>query len=241
MSPETIQRRKVSKYNDVWSYGVTCWEIYTFGLLPYLEKVDNDSVASFVVGGGRLQKPVNCDARIWSLIHSCWKPVATERPSFGQLMEEMLNAMNPLYRKKNVDQPDVYVSSGSGAFAFKVNGNVESSSAQPTRTTQASSSSSSSSEGAQQGLNWNEGGGSMSMSMSMRGLPALPVKKVSASESLSVLAMSIYDYQAESMQELSFAQGESLVILEKNEDGWWLAKNSIGSVGLVPCNYLNLS
>lgn len=48
----------------------------------------------------------------------------------------------------------------------------------------------------------------------------------------------IYAYQAQHHDELSFQEGDTLYILEKNEDGWWKAKCGSKS-GLIPSNYID--
>jgi serine/threonine protein kinase len=225
MSPETIQKRKVSKYNDVWSYGVTCWEIFTFASTPYFEYLDLKDVALHVVKGGRLLQPANCHANVWSLITSCWKTVPTERPSFALLIDEMLHAMNPLYRKKNPRQADVYFTPAKQQPQQDLN---SPSSPKPQPGTQPSAE-------AQQALSQSQGGSS-------KVLPPLPVKKVTPpppSVSLPT-AVAMYDYEASTLEELSFAEGETVVILKQDDSGWWMAKNSKGRVGSVPSNYLKL-
>nr|KAF6423248.1 nephrocystin 1 [Rousettus aegyptiacus] len=38
--------------------------------------------------------------------------------------------------------------------------------------------------------------------------------------------------------DLTFKKGEILLIIEKSPDGWWMAKNARGNIGLVPRTYL---
>ena len=50
-------------YNDAcilqWSYGVTCWEVFSLGRTPY-PTVPNNEMFKYISGGGRLEKPIPC-------------------------------------------------------------------------------------------------------------------------------------------------------------------------------------
>ncbi|KAM8786580.1 nephrocystin-1 isoform 2-T2 [Rhynchonycteris naso] len=46
------------------------------------------------------------------------------------------------------------------------------------------------------------------------------------------------DFTAQQSGDLTFKAGEILHIIEKNPDGWWMAKNAKGNKGLVPRTYL---
>ncbi|XP_038607338.1 nephrocystin-1 [Tachyglossus aculeatus] len=50
--------------------------------------------------------------------------------------------------------------------------------------------------------------------------------------------MAIGDFVAQQEGDLTIKKSEVLLILEKKPDGWWLAKNSNGSQGIVPKTYL---
>lgn len=88
MPVEAITRKKLSKHSDVWSFGVTCWEIFTFAHIPYYELEDNKEVITFVVKGGRLEKPENCPNGVWTIISSCWSNPPHSRPSFDSLRDD---------------------------------------------------------------------------------------------------------------------------------------------------------
>ncbi|XP_077650808.1 nephrocystin-1-like [Urocitellus parryii] len=46
------------------------------------------------------------------------------------------------------------------------------------------------------------------------------------------------DFTAQQVGDLTFKKGEILLVIEKKPDGWWIAKDSKGSEGLIPRNYL---
>lgn len=55
--------------------------------------------------------------------------------------------------------------------------------------------------------------------------------------SSSQLARAIYDYETQEEGELSFKAGDTIKILERNDDGWWLGQ--IGNKqGMFPSNYI---
>ena len=42
-----------------WSYGITCWEIFSLGRIPY-PAVDNSNIITLLKTGERLEKPDLC-------------------------------------------------------------------------------------------------------------------------------------------------------------------------------------
>lgn len=56
-----------------------------------------------------------------------------------------------------------------------------------------------------------------------------------------ILAVALFDFEAEEEGELSLAKGEKLVILDQSDPDWWLGKRvSDGARGLFPFNYADI-
>lgn len=82
--PEAIKDRKYSQRSDVWSYGVTVWEIVARED-PYPD-VDAIQVASRVCFNGlRLQHPYNCPPILSEIMDLCFQTSAADRPTFKML------------------------------------------------------------------------------------------------------------------------------------------------------------
>lgn len=47
----------------------------------------------------------------------------------------------------------------------------------------------------------------------------------------------LYDYTAQGEEEISFRDGDVIVVLEKEDDNWWLGALR-GRQGMFPCSYV---
>ncbi len=50
----------------------------------------------------------------------------------------------------------------------------------------------------------------------------------------------LYDFAADGEDELSVAEGERLILLERDSDEWWKVRNKNGAEGVVPAQYVEL-
>jgi len=84
MSPENIADRLYSKKSDVFSFGVTLWEI--FARRDPWDNKDALSVA-FAVKDGETLKPINCPPKIAEIMLSCFAFKPINRPNFDHLFD----------------------------------------------------------------------------------------------------------------------------------------------------------
>ncbi|CAI9728992.1 epidermal growth factor receptor-like isoform X2 [Octopus vulgaris] len=84
---ECIQHRIFTHKSDVWSYGVTVWELFTYGQRPY-ENVRAAHVPDLLEKGERLPQPNICTIDVYMIMIKCWMLDAESRPSFKELEVE---------------------------------------------------------------------------------------------------------------------------------------------------------
>ncbi|XP_063721288.1 uncharacterized protein LOC134847925 [Symsagittifera roscoffensis] len=83
---EAISKYIYSPANDVWSFGITLWELWTLAENPY-EDIDPFEMVSFLKEGGRLYQPQNCPDALYRCMCSCWAYDAVERPNISKLIK----------------------------------------------------------------------------------------------------------------------------------------------------------
>ncbi|OXA54340.1 Macrophage-stimulating protein receptor [Folsomia candida] len=82
---ESLMSLKFSTESDIWSYGVTIWEIFSLGDEPYPDLEDMLDMIRFLNSGQRLPCPKSCDAETCNLMQQCWEIDITKRPTFNDL------------------------------------------------------------------------------------------------------------------------------------------------------------
>ena len=82
MPPEALRKRRFTEKSDVWAFGVTAWELFTDGEVPYGFIASNEAVAERVCAGERLTRPGECPDALWSLLQRMWAESPADRPTF---------------------------------------------------------------------------------------------------------------------------------------------------------------
>ncbi|XP_054727303.1 tyrosine-protein kinase hopscotch [Anastrepha obliqua] len=101
-SPESIAYNKFSLKSDVWSYGVTLFEMFSRGEMPNLDpkrEIAQEEFLQRLQQGERLQKPDLCPQIVYNkLMLPCWQADPKARPTFAML----LNAIQTIEEREVV-------------------------------------------------------------------------------------------------------------------------------------------
>ena len=101
---ECLTHRKYSHKSDVWSFGVTLWEMFSFGATPTLagcqdfftcykrQPEDFQAWLSKLEEGVRLPRPDLCPALLYQVMLTCWHRTPQDRPTFQQLKRSLKQA-----------------------------------------------------------------------------------------------------------------------------------------------------
>uniref|UniRef100_A0A674MIX0 Receptor protein-tyrosine kinase n=1 Tax=Takifugu rubripes TaxID=31033 RepID=A0A674MIX0_TAKRU len=87
MALESILESTYTHQSDVWSFGVTVWELTTFGLKPY-DGIPAGEISSVLERGERLPHPPICTMDLYMIMVKCWMIDPSSRPTFGKLTAE---------------------------------------------------------------------------------------------------------------------------------------------------------
>ncbi|CAD6189232.1 unnamed protein product [Caenorhabditis auriculariae] len=85
LPPEAINDHKFNHMSDIWSFGVTIWEVFSYGQVPFSE-LSNHEVVSYAVAGLRPAKPKNCPEDVYDLMVKCWNGVPEHRSTAEDIL-----------------------------------------------------------------------------------------------------------------------------------------------------------
>ncbi|XP_051985705.1 receptor tyrosine-protein kinase erbB-3a [Xyrauchen texanus] len=87
MALESILFRRYTHQSDVWSYGVTVWEMMSYGVEPY-SAMRPQEVPDLLEKGERLSQPQICTIDVYMVMVKCWMIDENVRPTFKELANE---------------------------------------------------------------------------------------------------------------------------------------------------------
>jgi serine/threonine protein kinase len=80
-APEVFNFGTWSNKSDVWAFGITMWEIFSYGAIPY-PSMSNQQTVEEVEKGYRMPAPNECPPEVHKVMLKCWEKDPTERPTF---------------------------------------------------------------------------------------------------------------------------------------------------------------
>ena len=93
MAPESFFGRFSTK-TDVWSYGVTLWEIFTLcRKQPYEEITDEDFITNAQNGFKKntLDRPLCAPDEVYNVMIACWNYSPVQRPDFDLIYDQLFD------------------------------------------------------------------------------------------------------------------------------------------------------
>lgn len=105
-APEVIKSRKYSTYSDIWSFGMTMWEIYSFATMPFLSVSNSEDLLEKLQNDIRPKQPKNCPDAIYEWMQKCWMKQPSKRPPWNELtkgLEASLEVQKKLQNQVSYD------------------------------------------------------------------------------------------------------------------------------------------
>eukprot|EP01134_Creolimax_fragrantissima_P005780 CFRG5780T1 len=93
MPPESIISNVYTEKSDVWSYGITLWELFSNGGMPYRE-LKTHELMNHLENGVRLERPDSCPLKVYNIMLMCWEWEPHDRPTFADLVMKVEQLMH---------------------------------------------------------------------------------------------------------------------------------------------------
>ncbi|CAH1980281.1 unnamed protein product [Acanthoscelides obtectus] len=97
-APESLRSRQFSHASDTWMFGVTVWEMFTFGEDPWMGLIGSEILRKILKEGERLAHPDACPPAIYSTLLQCWSRNPQDRPTFAALKDFFRRNVTPVMK-----------------------------------------------------------------------------------------------------------------------------------------------
>ncbi|RCN47121.1 hypothetical protein ANCCAN_06845 [Ancylostoma caninum] len=87
-APECINFLKFTSASDVWSYGVTLWEMFSYGAMPWNGRTGAEILQLIDQKREHLDRPTACPEDMYAMMEECWNYAPVKRPTFAQIMTQ---------------------------------------------------------------------------------------------------------------------------------------------------------
>ncbi|XP_078374573.1 uncharacterized protein LOC144658113 isoform X2 [Oculina patagonica] len=90
LPPEAIRENVFTLSSDVWSYGITLWEMFSFGEKPW-EQLPLHKIKRMIANEptNHLPKPDACPDGFYEIMVGCWEPNPRKRPPFEYISNKV--------------------------------------------------------------------------------------------------------------------------------------------------------
>ncbi|KAL5286648.1 TNK2 family protein [Megaselia abdita] len=106
-APESLRYRQFSHASDTWMFGVTLWEMFTFGEDPWIGLNGSQILKKIDREGERLHHPEACPPDVYELMLQCWDKTPSERPTFAAIKQFLASGPPQLLRATmNYSEPN---------------------------------------------------------------------------------------------------------------------------------------
>ncbi|XP_030431187.1 activated CDC42 kinase 1 isoform X4 [Gopherus evgoodei] len=106
-APESLKTRTFSHASDTWMFGVTLWEMFTYGQEPWVGLSGSQILHKIDKEGERLPRPEDCPQDIYNVMLQCWAHKPEDRPTFVALRDFLLEAQPTDMRAlQDVEEPE---------------------------------------------------------------------------------------------------------------------------------------
>ncbi|KAI8781004.1 cytoplasmic tyrosine-protein kinase BMX, partial [Biomphalaria glabrata] len=93
MPPEILddeaERKPFSSKGDVWSFGITMWEVFSRGKHPSVKMPEPQNVMNWYRQKNRLPRENFVCENLYDIMMKCWRLETKDRPAFVELQQEL--------------------------------------------------------------------------------------------------------------------------------------------------------
>ncbi|KAJ7313256.1 hypothetical protein JRQ81_004540 [Phrynocephalus forsythii] len=93
-APESLRMGVFTSASDVWMFGVTLWEMFSYCEEPWMGFSGRQIMLKIDREGERLERPDDCPKGIYALALKCWAHNPEERPPFREIVS-LLQELRP--------------------------------------------------------------------------------------------------------------------------------------------------
>ena len=123
MAIEALFDRVYTSQSDVWSFGVTMWEILTLGGNPY-PSVPVENLFDLLKTGYRMGKPKNAPDELYHIMKECWHATPSKRLTFTAIAQKLGALLQLTVFDKTLEVQGPVSPDDSENAAFTPNGNL---------------------------------------------------------------------------------------------------------------------